>query len=197
MLPELEFKRSRIYERTLLRLAKKEPMARLKRPVLLETFGNLEARKPELTTILKEITKILGINWKRKSIRIYCLSFREHGTTFSDPLTVSLCTSKGQPAEIENLVDLITHELIHNAFEEISGFCEIVERLKKDFPNLPEDAHSHILLHAVHSLIYKKFSNLEQFEADKKKAESHSELASAWKIVEQEGAETLVSKYLK
>ena len=197
MLPDLEFKRSKIYEKTLLRLIKKEPMARLERPILLETFEKLESRKSELNRILSEITNILHIQWNRKSIRIYALSFREHGTTFSDPLTISLCTSSGKPAEMEDVVDLISHELIHNAIEEIPDYPPILEKLKQDFPSLPEDAYSHIIVHAVHFLVYKKLRSLTRYEADKEKAKTRSDLSAAWNIVDKTGAEKILSKYIQ
>lgn len=197
MIPEIEFKRSKIYETTLLNLSCKPPIAKLERPVMLKAFAELESKKDYLYKLLEEITNILGIKWKRKSIRIYCLSFRQHGTTFSDPLTISLCTRKGKPTNIEDTIDLITHEFIHNALDEINEKTKnaLIE-LEKDFPKLSKKIIVHILVHSVHYLIYEKTRGFERLEADKEKMKDREEYATAWKITEEKGAKNILEKYL-
>ncbi|MDO8537263.1 MAG: hypothetical protein Q7S21_00095 [archaeon] len=196
MLPEIEFKYSKIYESHLLKLINKEPISKLEKEIFLNIFEKLNSNKNEIINNLKEITKILNVNWNRKTIRIYCLSFREHNTTFSDPLTISLCTKTCTPIEIEDIVDLITHELIHNALDEMPETKNALKKLKNDFPELAENSYSHILVYSVHYLIYEKMKKLNRQVLDKTKTFNKSDYFNAWVAVEKHGAKNILLKYL-
>ncbi|MDO8537254.1 MAG: hypothetical protein Q7S21_00050, partial [archaeon] len=93
-------------------------------------------------------------------------------------------------------VDLITHELIHNALDEMPETKNALKKLKNDFPELAENSYSHILVYSVHYLIYEETKKLNRQALDKNKTFNKNDYFNAWIIVEKHGAKNILAKYL-
>ncbi|MDP2666333.1 MAG: hypothetical protein Q8P05_02430 [Candidatus Diapherotrites archaeon] len=195
MYPEILIKNSRIYSQKILGMMNDIPIAELSDDDFKLSISELKTRIPELENNLKMISDFIKVIWRRKEIRIYVLPFRAHNTTFSDPLTISLCTSNGKRMDNENLIYLITHELIHNALEEIKVRKGITE-LKKDFPTLENDSYSHILVYAIQNKLFRKINKEYLCENEIEKRKNHKSTQEAWKIVREKGFENIISNYI-
>lgn len=188
MIPVLFIRYSHIYTTSLRRLAEKKIIVELNRDTFEEKHHELLKNQKILEEHLDLISKTVKTNWKRIEIPIYIIPFRAKGTTFSDPLTISLCTSKANPMKIEKIIYLIDHEIIHNALNELPAIKNILKEIKKDYPNLHPESYAHILVYSTQLLVYQ---NLGLEDLCKNKIEYRKEnptVYEGWKVVNKEGA---------
>ncbi len=153
--------------------------------------------KKEGERVIQEITKYTSFPWERKEIEIYFIA-QPHKDTwvggFSDPITLFLKKPKGHTPEEQPDIFLktgITHELIHHniPLEIIDPYLnEIQEKYSCN-----RIAATHCIIHAV----LKKIFIEEELIFDKKICKNNESYNKAWKIVDDIGAENILSDFRK
>ncbi len=192
-IPEIKFYTSPVYEGKWWDFRLTKP-PKINEEQFLQSVNKIRARKQLFQEYLRDITRILGIEWSRKEIEVWMVSLSIG--VFSRPLTLSLCWERGKVRDIDHLIDDLTHELIHNALIEHPRYSEALKLLEKDYAPEPFRTYVHILVHAVHVLIYKTKRGEHRMEWDIQKAQSNQPYARAWEIVQKEGPEKILEKYL-
>lgn len=193
-IPEIKYYTSPVYEN-------KWWNFRLTKPPRIEPkefdflVAQIRTRKNLFEQHLREMTHILGITWKRKEIETTMLPLAIG--SFSRPLTISLSKQNGRPMDVEDAADILTHELIHNALLEHPLYRDVVEKLAKDYSQDPFLMHVHILVHAVHAIIYESSRGTHRKERDIQRCQKNPPYKKAWEIVEKEGSKKILKKYLK
>ena len=142
--------------------------------------------KKQEKRILQEISKLTNLHWIEKIIKVYVVgNFRP----YSDPLTVRL---ENNP---KDFIDILTHELIHQIQSQNSKiFKKWLAYMKKKYKKEKRRTKSHILLHAVHKMIYLRLFNKKRLNRNIKRSYRDS-YKRAWEIVEEEGAENIIKKF--
>lgn len=153
---------------------------------LLDT-KTVSFRKPfsleEWPKIYKGLVKITGLQSTDIQLPIYLVN--KTGVTQSDPLILG----KG-----DQTIDIFTHEFIHrllNYSDKQVNFSKLLKPYKKYNLN----TQLHISVHAIHKLLY---LNILKSPTRLKKDIAwsqigHPDYKKAWEIVEQMGAEKIVS----
>lgn len=151
-----------------------------------------EWRKKE-QDVFRAIQEYSGTRWTVKEHVCYVVGF---GDPFSDPLTMPVFASQ---APIAYVSDVLCHELIHRNFIEpafLARWKRILVKLKKSYPKDTENVLVHILVHAMHERIFLTLFSEERFKREKRIMSVHPDYRRAWEIVEQEGAERVMERYL-
>lgn len=193
IVPEIKFYTSPVYERVWWNF-------RLTKPPKIdpETFdrmvSEIRSRKNLFHEYLKDMTHLLGIEWHRKEIEVTMVSLNIG--CFSRPLTISLSNRNSHPRDTEDSVDDLTHELIHNALVEHPQYKDALEKLAKDFPKEPFLMHVHVLVHAVHALIYEQKRGTHRMNRDIEQCQKNEPYKKAWKVVQEKGSSAILKKYM-
>ncbi len=191
--PDIKFYQSRIYETVWWDFRTTKP-PKIEREIFEQRLEEIRSRKGLFQEYLNEMTNILGIEWKRKEIEVWLVSLNVG--CFSRPLTISLSLNNSKPKDIDHIIDTLTHELIHNALIEHPHYRDALKLLEKDYsPELPI-MYIHILVHAVHSIVYKNKRGTHRMEWDIERVKRNPPYRKAWKVVQKEGAENILHKYL-
>jgi len=144
--------------------------------------------KKDEKKILKEISKITGLKWKEKQIKVYIIG---SGTPYSDPLTMKLYSNQN------DFVDTLTHELIHQIqSQNFKDYKKWALYLKKTYKNEVILTKRHILLHAVHKELYLNIFNEKRLKRNINRSSIQS-YKRAWEIVESEGQKSIINKFKK
>lgn len=191
--PELKIYTSRIYENAWWNYKTTKP-AKLDNDVFFQRVEGVRARKRLFHEYLSDMTRILGITWKRKEIEAWLVGISIR--TFSTPLTIALVTRNGKPLDVEDVVDALTHELIHNALAERDDYGEALKKLEKEYPEETFTMRVHILVHAVHAVIYTQKRGTDRLARDIESCKNSPDYVKAWEAVQHEGAENILKKYL-
>mgnify|MGYP001574134353 CR=1 FL=1 len=193
MIPEIKFYPSPIYESKWWDFRKIKP-AKIDDETFQLLVQQIKSRKSLFEEYLRDMTNILGITWKRKEIEVWMVSLNIG--CFSRPLTLSFSKQNNQPRDVDHIIDDLTHELIHNALIEQPNYNNAIERLSKDFESEPFRMHVHVLVHAVHAIIYKTKRGTQRMEWDISNSQNYPPYQRAWEVVQKEGAENILGKYL-
>jgi hypothetical protein len=136
--------------------------------------------------ILKEISKITGLKWKHKVVRVYLVG---NCMPYSDPLTMYPYKNKTV------FMDVLTHELIHQIQSQNSEiFQKWVKYMKIKYKGEILKTKSHIFLHAVHKELYLNLFNKKRLEMNLKRSQKKA-YKRAWEIVQDEGSENIIAKF--
>lgn len=186
---EIQFKFSRIYERTL-QLYKPKVKAfsiddiKERRKEIDNDISYLNAFwKKEKTGIVKALKNVTKLSFKTDLI-----CYLNSEISLSDPLSI----------KIENVTDMknsLVHELIHSLLDQNNiGKTKGWEKLKEDFKKEKPLTQSHILIHAIHEEFCLKYnpSLLNRVFSYSK----HPAYRRAWKIVRKLGAKNVINNYL-
>ncbi|MDZ4255984.1 MAG: hypothetical protein U1C71_00075 [archaeon] len=192
-IPNIHFQRSWVYEQKWWEFRLTKP-PRISEEAANQLFKQIKERKPLFEHLLGEITRTLQITWKRKEIEVTMIAL--FIGSFSKPLTISLSDAHGHPNDIEDLIDIIIHELIHNALNEHPQINAALTKIRTDYPDEPFLTHIHILVHALHMTLYEQHRGMDRAQRDIDKSALHPSYAKAWQIVTKEGAENILNKYL-
>ncbi len=193
-IPEIKYYTSPVYEGKWWDFRLTKP-PRIEPREFNQLVEQIRARKNLFTQHLREMTRILGISWERKEIEVTMLPLAIG--SFSRPLTLSLSKRNGKPFDIEDAADILTHELIHNALLEHSLYRDATEKLAKDYPQEPFLMQVHILVHSVHAIIYETSRGTNRKERDIQRCQKNPPYKKAWEIVEKEGSQKILKKYLR
>lgn len=171
---DINFKFSHIYQSY---LSKTEPLSNAEMAGHIKGINEFwNANHISIEASLKEIT---GLTFKEKKIPCYL----NMDYSFSDPLSIRI-------QEPEKMKETLIHELIHVLFTQNNiknkKFQNKWNKYWDDFKDEPRLVKSHILVHAVHNLL-----------TGQKRDSVKAEYVRSWEIVEKEGAQNLVDKYLK
>ncbi|PIN95618.1 hypothetical protein COU56_01035, partial [Candidatus Pacearchaeota archaeon CG10_big_fil_rev_8_21_14_0_10_31_9] len=138
--------------------------------------------------ILKEISDISGLTWQEDKIICYVI-----GKTipFSDPLTVPVYED-----EADYIIDVITHELIHQIFIQNEGKLKNYwEYIGKKYSKENPVTKIHIILHAIHKTIYLKLFDEARLKRDIEWISDIEEYKRSWEIVKKEGHKNIIKEF--
>lgn len=140
--------------------------------------------------ILPEISNLTSLSWKEDFI--YCFMVGDC-RPFPFPLTLPVFKN------VDDFVDVLTHELIHRFFVPES----IKKRVKKvwEFSNSKYSEESlvtrmHIWVYAFHSSIYLRFFSKERIKRNIQRV-SRPDYKRAWEIVQEQGYKNIIKEFTK
>jgi len=194
MIPKVEFVYSYPYDMSLFRLAgKKWDRSYIK--VTLKRIKTLEKawRKVE-KKIFSEMVKATGFKWKEKKITCFIVNC---GGCFSHPLTVRILGRNERKMSNEQIIDILTHELIHVFL--VSNNVHKKEKLWNGFKKEAMGTKTHIYVHALHKHLYLKLFAKRRLKKEINKAKWLDSIiqlgySRAWEIVEEYGHENLLKR---
>jgi len=152
----------------------------------------IEWRKDE-QIIFDKIADISGLKWNEKDHTCYVVGYAE---PFSDPLTIPVFSSE---APIDYVSDVLCHEMIHrNLIQKEHG--KVVhtglDKLRKLYPNESENVIIHILVHAIHKIVFLDIYSQERLDREKWVMSGNIDYSRSWEIVEREGAAEIIKNIL-
>lgn len=187
-LPKIIFRRSWLYDKALRhRRGFKMPSEEIFRRKISK-LERIWEEKGKL--ILLEISKITKLRWQEKEITCYITAGI---APYSDPLTLTLYRDEN------DMFDTLTHELIHRIFSEPENWRYVKKnwaRIAKKYKRESEIAKSHIVIHAIHMSILKKFFD-EKRLARVMRFVTNREYIRSWEIVQKEGFRNLISDLIR
>jgi len=139
--------------------------------------------------ILAEIAKVSSLKWREKEVKVYIVG---KAIPFSSPLTVRVERS------LNDFVDTLTHELIHQIF------IQNEKRLRRVWPYFSKKyglksyrALGHTPLYAIHEHIYRKLFSVRRLRKDQEEALTYhlSGYIQAWETVKKEGYQKLIKEF--
>lgn len=138
--------------------------------------------------ILVSLAEYSGLRWQKDEIIVYVVG---KGTIpFSDPLTV--------PAYIDNqeyFIDVVTHELIHNLLTQNDEITRPYWAfIGEKYPDASRTTQSHLIVHALHTKIYKEFRGEDRLKIDQERLKNE-DYVNSWKLVEKEGYENIIQNF--
>lgn len=188
MLPKINFINSIQYNDTLGYLQQKtltkKDIAKIdKKKSILEDTWKKTGKK-----LASDISKITGLKWHQKEINCYLILGK---VSFSDPMTIGT-----DHKSIIDTIDAVTHELIHRILSEKENWAKIKkgwQELMKEYEEYNQVTKTHIVVHAIHSLILEKHFGKIRVKRQAAVVQKQPYLKS-WEIVFSAGAETIVKK---
>lgn len=197
VIPHLQFIYSDIYDQQCRRIAKVLKYASpypAKKSII--DFGQKLEREWEKNyeKVLKEISKTTNLAWKEKDIACYIVG---QAMPISAPLTIPVFKA---PVPIDYAVDVMIHELIHRILSQPTNkknWQNIEKRLKKRWPKLNENTRLHILVQAIHEVIFLTVFDEHRLEREKRLMSEFADYRKAWSIIEKEGAENILDTIIK
>ena len=147
--------------------------------------------------VFKTITSVGGRPWSVISHDCYITG---KAGAFSIPLTIPSGLYKSQPPGY--MVDVLTHELIHRYIsqEEILGVKNLGDEKRwnnfcKKFPKENFNVIAHVIVQAIHELVYLKIFNRARLTRDQKFLSQFPDYKRAWNIIKEHGAQKIVTMY--
>lgn len=146
--------------------------------------------------VLKELSKITGLQWQEKQIYCYVIG---RCVPFSDPLTLPVYRR-----DREQFIDTLVHELIHCLLGQEGNY----ERAKKawqyihrQYSNEGERTRIHIPLYAIHAHVLLKFYGEKRLEQEIARTKHFTwdskSYQRAWEIIQKEGYKKIIEKFRK
>ena len=193
MTPEIIFTYSRIYEGALNGEIFKKKRESLSEVKILNYIKSIEkAWKRDEKDILREISKVTGLNWEEKHIYCYLI---EKGTSFCPPLTMPMIKDKVL------FMDLLTHELVHGIFnfppDNFKKSKKAWDYINKKYRKESRKTRIHILVHAVHNYILNKLYDKKRLKKNIQFLSSQIDYKRAWDIVQKEGYQNILREMRK
>lgn len=138
--------------------------------------------------IFDSISKVSGLKWKKQVIDCYLVT---KTTPFSMPMTIPMRTG------MRELIETITHELVHNIL--VQNWDRIIKKdYKKKYGEMSKKAEIHILVHSIlKEAMINVFGEKKTKKYIKKKQENLSDYKTAWDIVEKEGSKRVIIDCIK
>lgn len=137
--------------------------------------------------VLDEIAKITKLRWHKREIIVYLTA---GVIPYSDPLTIPLMKSAN------DMIDTLTHELIHHILSEPENWLKIKKnwsKLMKKYAREPLNTKIHIVVHAIHHHILERFFGIKRLKRQMNMVKDPDYLRS-WKIVAREGYENIIKE---
>ncbi len=192
MTPELKFYTSTFYEGQLTKQTTNKSN-KLSREEFVELVTQIKQRKNQLQHYLNEITQMLQVTWERKEIEVWLVN--RYNVSFSHPLTIAVM-NPSRVRDMEEIIDVIIHELIHVALPLHPQYAHALEELKKDYPTATKTTQIHIIVHAILAIYFQKLRGNHRMSMDIQYLENYPEYKQAWDIVLEKGPEKILEKYL-
>jgi hypothetical protein len=197
MIPKIEFRYSSVYDRnyreskSIQKYLKKRNEEYPSREEVIKYMKKAEKlwRKSE-KKILIEISRITKLKWKEKRIICYIIGV---GRSFSEPLTVRTFGKLW-----DRFIDVLTHELIHNIFNENNDkYMKWYNYVFKKYSKELRATKTHIVLCAVHWKLLLKLFGEERLKKEIKRYKEDIDYKRAWEIVEKESPDVILNKFYK
>ena len=197
MIPKIEFRYSDVYDRNYRESKsiqnylkkRKEKYPSRKEIIRYMKKGEILWRKFE-KKILTEISRITRLKWKERRIICYIVGV---GRPFSEPLTIRTYGKLW-----DRFIDVLTHELIHNIFNENDGkYMKWYNYVFKKYSKELRATKTHIALCAVHWKLLLKLFDEERLKKEIKRYRKDLDYKRAWEIVEEENPDVILNKFYK
>lgn len=194
MIPEIEFRFSRIYDE--LFRSDKETIKyfedkKMKYPSKEDIIKFIKTIEKEFNKnklkILNEISKISGLKWKEQKIIIYVVG---SCVPFSDPLTIPY------GYDTEKTIKLIIHELIHQIqIQGADNWDKWWNYLEKNYPKETITTKSHIFLNAVDFVVLSEALGEKEANLEIKHYDKLPDYKRAWEIVMKETPKKIIMEF--
>lgn len=137
--------------------------------------------------ILQELQYVVKLKWSEP----YIICYITWGVyPYSNPLTLNITTSPTR------FIEFLTHELIHRLLSLQNDSVKKGKnwaRLMKKYKKYPRLTKTHIIVHAVHEHIIRKFYGEAKLETEKKSVK-HRDYILSWRIVERDGYKNIIKE---
>ena len=196
MIPKIEFRYSKVYDRHYRESAEIKKHLKEKKqeyPSGKETKYYMKKvekiwRKKE-KEILVEIQKISKLKWRDKKIICYVVGC---GRSFSEPLTLRIFGK-----DTDTFIDTLIHELIHQIHIQDPKYMKWQNHVFKKYEKEERVTKTHIALDAIYWKVIKNIFNEKRTEREIKRHQRDKGYARAWEIVQEEGRENVLKKFHK
>ncbi|MFA7170532.1 MAG: hypothetical protein WC180_00920 [Candidatus Paceibacterota bacterium] len=194
MIPKIEFCNSRIYDEKW-----REYFTALKKeyPPYKTLAGKIKkiekAWEKDGEKILREIEKSSGLKWQEKKIQCFVVG---RSIAFSYPLTIMVYDDY----PIDYVVDVLTHELIHQIFIQNGKQGELYKAWTYFYRKYKAEEEStiiHIPVHAIHYQVFMKLFDENRLRREIDYAKKYPDYKRAWEIVMEKGAENIIEEFRK
>lgn len=139
--------------------------------------------------VLSAIARATGLPWGEREIMVYVRCF---GREFSDPLSLHYRGS------VAYAVDVLTHELIHRNVYHTShqrAMWRAWNSMMRRYRGEAENARFHILIHAAHAVVFRTCFSEARLRHEIRHMRSFKDYRRAWEIVQEEGAEEILTRF--
>lgn len=194
MIPIIEFCNSRIYDekwREYFTVLKKDY------PPYKTLAGKIKkiekAWEKDGEEILKEIEKSSGLKWKENKIQCFVVG---RSVAFSYPLTIMVYSDY----PIDYVVDVLTHELVHQIFIQNDKQGELYGAwayFYKKYKDEDENTIIHIPVHAIHHQVFAKLFDEKRLQREIDYMKEYPAYKRAWEIVIEKGADNIIEEFKK
>jgi len=143
------------------------------------------------TRIMPAICEVLNLEYKQNIIDVYIVTKQK---AFSDPLVI------GTQYEVEHIVDILTHELLHRLISDNTKEThqKFGKEWDKKFPTDERLILNHILVHAVSQYVYIEVLNdPARLEWDIARCQKNPPYARAWDIVQENGYKKIIEEFVE
>jgi hypothetical protein len=143
--------------------------------------------------VLNEISKVTNIPWVEKDINVYLIPGVD---SFSSPLCVAF-------RDNTDTTNTLVHELIHRNFRQIDTekhrerMRQRIREVAQPFEPLLKLTRNHIVIHAVHKIIFDRCFKPAQEKRQRELHEKHGSYRRAWEIVDEVGAANIVKQFMR
>ncbi|MEI6850887.1 MAG: hypothetical protein WCK26_02895 [Candidatus Saccharibacteria bacterium] len=136
--------------------------------------------------ILETISKVSNLEWNENNIDIYIV-----GKTmpFSDPLTIEMTS------EIDEAIDVTTHELIHRIWTYDDSGKKAYEYFADKYKKEDKSTIVHVPVIALHIEVMKEIFSKERINESIKRMNKIEGFKHIIKIIELEGSDKIVEEF--
>ena len=138
--------------------------------------------------VLSEMAEVIGFGWD--DVKITCYVVGGGTIPFSEPLTVPVY--KQYP---NYFIDMLTHELIHQLFNQATNeekTKKIGKLMDERYPNKTASTKIHIPILAVHTHLYKKIIGEDRLKINIREFQNLPDYKAAWDTVQKESYEKII-----
>ena len=146
-----------------------------------------------MTKILKELSVISGLKWKKESIICYVVG---KCIPFSDPLTIKIYKEYSP----NYFIDVLTHELIHRLFTQSENMRKSKKAwsyFHRKYKNEKFNTIIHIPVHAIHAHIILKYFGEKRLKREIESLSHLPDYKKAWDVVRGEGCQNIIKEFNK
>lgn len=191
MIPRITFRYSWIYDKHAREGARSRQVKRIASIGTVQRFRERLERawRSHERDVLHAIARATGLPWGEREIMVYVQSC---GMNFSDPLTIRYHRSL-----IEG-VDVLTHELIHRnaSYSSRQRASDRAWRvMMRRYRGEAEIARIHVPILAVHAFVFRSCFTEARLQEEIRRAQPWEDYRRAWKIVQEEGAEEILTRF--
>jgi hypothetical protein len=157
---------------------------------ILDYIREVEKKwRREERKVMVEISRTASLGWAEEKIDCFVVG---RCRAFSFPTTLQI-----YEGDYQRFIDILTHELIHRIFSSKDNKKRAKRAwnyFNKKYSEESRTTRVHVVVYAVHTHLYKKFSREHRIEENAKRVEHKPDYRRAWEIVKRDGYETIIEE---